>query len=348
MRKICASLQNGVDVYIANMNDNASFEETIILRGADHLIKSKNGIMQYRFLCPHTKWFTTLLDSDHSKLSNILANPDGALFERLLLVVKPKRSLSLEDLKNFKPFKPLLSQVNITKDQTTTARSENNKESNYLATLKTIDLPNCEKIRRHYLKLSESSVADDMQNYFIQNIKKYKALLYDALEQFIERLDGQTIKLIDWGCGQGLGSMLILDYIREKQLKVIISQIILLDSNTNMIMRAESHVKTLCQSKVAVVVIEKEDFILNSLNTATSGNVLHLFVNDRYTIIDEINNIKLLGENYFLCLSSQNNITIESIFNKISTKYAIDQIISNRNIKVGKFQKFEKIFKLIK
>lgn len=239
------------------------------------------------------------------------------------------------------------------------------EKSDYSKYLLALSVPNFEKIRRYCNNLVNNHKADDMQKYLAKKGKMHKAIMYDALEQFIERIDGDTITLIDWACGQGIAASLVLDYIREKQLDIKVDKIFLIDSSDKTaVSRAKIHTEVLKQNITKVygtvlvpcpetfediASIGYDEHVIHQLNSTINDNTLHLFANDEipfdfhswdwYDVNSDIFN------GYYLCLSSKSNEIINSI-NDFMGK--IDETITDREVKVGKFKKFEKIFKSIK
>ncbi|NBK98326.1 MAG: hypothetical protein EOM50_09935 [Erysipelotrichia bacterium] len=221
------------------------------------------------------------------------------------------------------------------------------EESAYAAHIQSMQNPSFEKIRRYCNNLVDENHADEMQAYLAEDGKMHKALIYDALEQFLERVDGQTILLIDWGCGQGIGSMLVLDYIREKQLNIKIDKVMLLDNDAEYLSRAILHVEGLKQNDIDIIAIDVRNAKdIEKLNKLRNHLSLNLFVNDvmplEYLDID----FDIFENAYFMCISNESDEKIEEFFEIISDFAEIDKIISNRETKVGKFKKFEKIFRL--
>jgi len=219
------------------------------------------------------------------------------------------------------------------------------EESPYAAHIQSIQNPSFEKIRRYCNNLVDDNQADEMQEYLAENGKMHKALIYDALEQFLEKLHGKAITLIDWGCGQGIGSMLVLDYIREKQLDIKIEKIILVDNDAEYLSRAILHVEGLKQNDIEIEGIDARNAKdIEKLNKLRNHLSLNLFVNDvmplEYLDID----FDIFENAYFMCVSNESDEKIEEFFDIISDFAEIDKIISDRETKVGKFKKFEKIF----
>jgi hypothetical protein len=219
----------------------------------------------------------------------------------------------------------------------------NEEELDYSKTIKSIEVPNFEKIRRYCNNLLSDNQADDMQEYLANNGKMYKAIIYDALEQFISKLDGQTITLVDWGCNQGIASMVVLDYIKEKQLNIKVSNSILIDDDIKALSRAMIHSNVLSYSDdIKISAYDLNSDISDILEKLDKQIVLNLMVSDR--IYEKIENIDFAND-YFLCLSNQSNVNIDKFYKELNNSKDVENL-SIRDTKIGKFEKFERIFKL--
>lgn len=223
------------------------------------------------------------------------------------------------------------------------------EESPYATHIHSIQNPSFEKIRRYCNNLVDDNQADEMQEYLAENGKMHKALMYDALEQFLEKLDGQTITLIDWGCGQGIGSMLVLDYIRERQLNIEIQQVLLVDKDVDYLSRAMLHVDVLKKNDIDIEAIDaRHTKHIEKLNKTQNHLTLNLFVNDTMPLEYENIDFDIFENAYFMCLSHESDEVIEDFVENVSDSIEIDEIISDRKTKVGKFMKYEKIFSIAK
>jgi hypothetical protein len=213
------------------------------------------------------------------------------------------------------------------------------ESSQYASQIKSIEVPNFEKIRRYCNNLVNENKADEMQKYLAESGKMHKAIIYDALEQFIVHLDGKEITLIDWGCGQGLASMLVLDYIREKQLNVEVNKVVLIDDDAKALSRAMVHVGIFTFDEIEILALASDDIgiIHSPLTIMHNGITLNLFANDQ--VRADLSDIDL-GSGYAVCLSNQSSTTIDKLCNMIGGRE-----ISNRNNKIGRFQRYERIFK---
>ena len=242
-------------------------------------------------------------------------------------------------------------------------------DSNYTKALKNIENSNFEKIRRYCNNLLNDNKADEMQKYLAENGKMYKALIYDALEQFISKLNKQTITLVDWGCNQGIDSMLVLDYIKEKQLDIHVKKIFLLNGSKIEIQRALENLNALKLKETEIYAtnnITNEFFVeyeldyndiktIEQFNHSINDNLLHLFINRSFNVSfyedDWYDYDFKIYHGYFLCVSQNQDIIEELNSDLIHFKNVFNkrlQDISLRDNKIGRFQRYERIFKIDK
>ena len=219
-------------------------------------------------------------------------------------------------------------------------QKENSDYSKYIKSIENIKF---EKIRKYCENLSKDNSTDDMQKYLAQNGKMYKALIYDALEQFISKLDNQTITLIDWGSNQGIASMLVLDYIKEKQFDIKVSQVILVDDDTKILSRAMAQVEALSQDNIQIIAIKNDDDnLLDKIKTNTIA--LNLFANDKIPMdVKVINDV--IYKDFIICLSNENIEFVDNIYNDFNNSTNI-QDLSIRDGNIGRYQRYERIFKI--
>ena len=201
-----------------------------------------------------------------------------------------------------------------------------------------------EKIRRYYNNLIKENQADSMAKEFNEYARQYKALVYDALEQFMYELTCKELCIVDWGCSQGLGAALVLDYIKEKQLDIKVTQVILIDDDAKALSRAMLHCDVLKQNKLEIISLDTHNGI-EKFNKVKNKLALHLCVNDKNIVNFRDIEFDKFENNYFLCLSNKNATIINAIYNQIHSLYETI-IISDRKTKVGRYEKYEKIFQI--
>ncbi|MEG4282073.1 hypothetical protein QUB68_03010 [Microcoleus sp. A006_D1] len=145
----------------------------------------------------------------------------------------------------------------------------------------------------------------------------YYKLLYLLDKLFSDLTQSQTylnIEIIDYGCGQALGTTCLLDYLRKKNLSGIkIDQITLIEPSKIALSRGILHINhlRLDSDNLEIRSIDKQLQYLNidDLSTSNTTIKLHIFSNILDVTGFEINNLantikkSQSGINYFLCVS---------------------------------------------
>jgi len=174
-----------------------------------------------------------------------------------------------------------------------------------------------------------SAVASDSTFYSLQRgvkvLEDYNQLLcymYALGNMHIAKLkeaisyipfDIKSHRVIDWGCGQGLGSVVYLEELEERGQQNQCEKIILIEPSEIAIKRAALHI----QGRTDKIITYNKDIdsvALGDLNRNTELITVHIFSNildiDFFSLPDLINLIKhsCKGENYFVIVSPFENI----------------------------------------
>lgn len=264
------------------------------------------------------------------------------------------------DEKNKKnSFKELKDKFNSTKN--ITLKYTDAEKSDYSILLQEINPINFEKIKRVSTKfIKENQIQPTFENYSMykylnENGKRDKAMCYSVFENLTKLFINKSINIIDWGCNQGIATMLFLDYIKEKQLDIKISNINLIESDEKALKRAMLHVNKL----------KEKETNLNALNTniqAISVDRMRLdqtitvnlyttllddtYENKKISLLDS-NNFINNSENYFVCISSTKDKRINDFYD-YSLKKFNTKLIDDYDLKVGAYYLYGKTFKIIK
>lgn len=139
----------------------------------------------------------------------------------------------------------------------------------------------------------------------------HKAKLVSAFSHFpFGRIEGSNIEVFDWGCGQGMASIVLLEYQKEQALPLKINRITLIEPSEIALKRASLHVRHLAP-EIEIKTILKEFDSLTEEDVISSNNKvkLHLFSNildveafSMQQLIDLIN-LTQKGTNFFVCVS---------------------------------------------
>lgn len=162
----------------------------------------------------------------------------------------------------------------------------------------------------------------------------HKGKLQRAFDILNDTLPRQ-MNIIDWGCGQGLATIYILDYIRSKRLVCSVQEVILVEPSTVALERAEYLINRINPS-ISIRSINKklDDATSDELKFSNNTSVFHLFSN-----ILDISGIDLkhLSQivytnasafNTIICVSPyyySGNVRITSFFNYFQKPLALER-----------------------
>lgn len=146
-----------------------------------------------------------------------------------------------------------------------------------------------------------------------------------------EDLDNE-IEVIDWGCGQGIGSMCLHDYLKRKNFHSNIKKFTLIDPSEYIVNRAEKHVKCFVKSSLEIVKLSCyfDEIIKSDLIQSPQRIIIHIFSNvldiEKVDLDIVSSLIKSLGEseNFIVCTSPNWNekvqIRFDYFFNSFEEK----------------------------
>lgn len=197
-----------------------------------------------------------------------------------------------------------------------------------------------------------------LYKYMVAYGYMHKAKLYASFERLLASLNNITINVIDWGCGQALATMLLIEYIREHNLDINIENIILIEPSKLAIGRGLVHIDVLKQKKYNIKPLNVDlDCVKNKDVAFEDKNiVLHLFSNILDVEFFQLNTSffekiskNIQSDNYFVCVSPNINAKRNSRldrFYKYFDESFNTELISSRDDKAEKYTRYEKIFKV--
>ena len=251
------------------------------------------------------------------------------------------------------------------------------EESEYGKKLYAISNPNFQAIRQvcyNYIQsigdlpelyeqlMRGEKIIDDerlLYKYMVSFGQKHKEKLYDSYEMIIDLIKSEKINIIDWGCGQALATVALLDFAREKDIVLDISDIRLIEPSKIALERGLLHIDVLKQKEYAIKAINTDfDCIEDAdLKFDNDYKTLHLFSN----ILDMENfklNDKFLkkisstfkNDNLFVCVSpninAQRNNRLDLFYNYFDENFDT-RLISARDSDVNnKHKRYEKVFEV--
>ena len=166
--------------------------------------------------------------------------------------------------------------------------------------------------------------------------KMHQAKINEVLPQInLSEIDSSDIQILDWGCGQGLATVCLLDFFHEHSISYeLIKKIVLIEPSLLALERAFTHVNAYIQDSERIIKINKCLDDVNEQDIASSQPItIHLFSNildiPNIDLLQLANKIKngLSGKHFFLCMGplnyGNNRIdTFWSYFNEATNIYS--------------------------
>lgn len=135
-----------------------------------------------------------------------------------------------------------------------------------------------------------------------------------------------SIEIVDWGCGQGIGSCTIIDILQQRDLLQWVKRITMIEPSSQALNRAEQNIYKITQNNIPINTINKylpsynidTSDTLNSINYSCK-NVIHIFSN-----ILDVNGIDLYSVARLVATSNADHYII-CVGPKNANAYKIDQ-----------------------
>lgn len=173
-------------------------------------------------------------------------------------------------------------------------------EQEYLAQLAALETPSFQNIRRlatNQIQSFDSKSRDElyaqldrgqallinhgqMCQYLYSYGNMHEAKLNRALSHVPQDFWKQDFEIIDWGCGQGIGTLKVHDILREKDLAENVKKNTLIEPSLIALSRAEAHLKAVTSNdRISTIGSFFEDIDPASLRSPQNRPRLHIFSN---------------------------------------------------------------------
>ena len=133
-----------------------------------------------------------------------------------------------------------------------------------------------------------------------------------------QQLQG-NIEIVDWGCGQGIGSATIIDILQQRDLLRWLRKVTLIEPSENALDRAYLNVKQLTHNNVEIDIKNKylpskgvsEDYTLSSIGYK-HPNIIHVFSNILDVTAIDLGAVARMvasshGKHFILCIGPKNS-----------------------------------------
>lgn len=186
---------------------------------------------------------------------------------------------------------------------------------------------------------------------------------FDVIPNLAQIVNGKDLQIIDYGCGQGIGTFVFVDYLKSiNRNNYTISKVRLIEPSELALKRASLNVKYSLRSanqNENILAIHKDLDSITNQDLMTNSEVIkfHIFSN-----ILDVPNINILalcekinstqeGINYFICVSPKfweedihpRNIRLDTFMSYFQQKHQVN-IISKRETNINSWRRYERIF----
>lgn len=199
---------------------------------------------------------------------------------------------------------------------------------------------------------------DLLYKYFVSFGGKHKSKLYSAYDEIIGRIKDEAFNIIDWGCGQGMATMVLLDYARQRGHQLDIRNITLIEPSSLALSRALLHVDVLKQKEYHISAINSDFDCLDGddLVCENSYKTLHLFSNildvENFSLdMDFMKKVSqtIKSDSVFVCVSPNRNDKLNNrldLFYNYFDENFDTKLIASRDDMIENATRYEKIFEV--
>lgn len=213
-----------------------------------------------------------------------------------------------------------------------------------------------------FYKLQRGEVIIDdeklLYKYLVSFGLKHKVKLYSAYDEIFEKIQKEKFDIVDWGCGQGTATMLLLDYAKKKNIILDIENITLIEPSQLALSRGLLHIDLFKQKdyKINSINSDLDCLKVEDLENKSNNKTLHLFSNildiESFSLDNELFS-KVAGtlknDAIFICVSPNRNDKLNNrleLFYKHFDENFNTELISSRDSDISNSTRYEKIFEV--
>ena len=166
-----------------------------------------------------------------------------------------------------------------------------------------------------------------------------------------EELQG-AIEIVDWGCGQGIGSATVIDVLKQHNLLQWVKRITLIEPSEQALLRAECNISRIANNTIEIHTYNKylpsKDDATNNAITSIGynySNVIHVFSNILDVKAIDLTAVARMvasshGKHFVLCIGPKNSAAYRieqfcSVFGNQDYFSQIDSVRFARTVKTG-------------
>lgn len=167
----------------------------------------------------------------------------------------------------------------------------------------------------------------------------------ESLSRILPLLKDEEISVYDWGCGQSLATMVLLELIKKEKLNIKIKKITLVEPSELALKRGLVHLRALDTNSLDITTSICKDLDSLDIKELKNNNFtkLHLFSNIIDVPFFNLNEFekkitKFKGRSYFVCISpvieiAERKARLENFFNYFDNNFITEKICETINTK---------------
>lgn len=177
------------------------------------------------------------------------------------------------------------------------------------------------------VKLLETD--EELCMYLLAYGKMHQAKIWKTCDYLpLKEFDSKSLKIIDWGCGQGLASLCFLDRLREENISIQNPSVTLIEPSEQALNRAKIHLEAyLGEGKIECLNkfiddVEIEDIVSDkSITIHFFSNILDIKSIDLKLLASKVGSADLTGEHFICCIGPlfSNNQRLGAFYNHFDT-----------------------------
>lgn len=164
----------------------------------------------------------------------------------------------------------------------------------------------------HGLKLLETD--DELARYILAYGRMHKEKMDKAFASTptLQEIFSRPLTIIDWGCGQALATICLLDYLKEINVVPMIKDIVLIEPSRHALARAVAHINQYGYTRINYINKYINDVSTHDFPQIGNGLTIHLFSNvlDIESVnIEQLHSLieqTIHSEQLFFCVGPQN------------------------------------------
>jgi len=164
-----------------------------------------------------------------------------------------------------------------------------------------------------------------MCQYLYSFGKMHKAKLFDAYNQLPQEIFTNGYEIIDWGCGQALGTINLFDFLKDKQISNRVQKVSLIEPSEKALERATFHTRFYLKNEDSLKIYNKyfEDIKPEEIRSDSGLPVIHIFSNILDVAQIDLKHLAHLldsnvqSDNFIVCVGplNPNNQRIDAFYN---------------------------------